>query len=150
MTPPALSALYRAAFPDARPWSPEEFAEMLARPETVLVKAKQGFAPGFALGFALGRVVADEAELITLAVHPGARRRGLGRWLLAAFEARAGARGARRAFLEVAADNGPAVALYLQAGWRESGRRKGYYPRRDQPAVDALTLQKPLQIAPHG
>ena len=146
MKPRALSALYRAAFPDARPWSPEEFAEMLARPETVLVEAEQGFAPGFALG----RVVADEAELITLAVHPHARRRGLGRRLLAAFEARAGARGARRAFLEVAADNGPAMALYLQAGWRESGRRKGYYRRQDQPAVDALTLQKALQIAPHG
>ena len=142
MKPGALAALYRAAFPNARPWSPEEFAEMLARPETVSVKAAQGFA--------LGRVVADEAELITLAVHPDARRQGLGRRLLAGFEAKAGARGAARVFLEVAADNGPALALYLQAGWRESGRRKGYYARRGQPAVDALTLQKVLQIVPHG
>ncbi|HHH89635.1 MAG TPA: GNAT family N-acetyltransferase [Aliiroseovarius sp.] len=142
MKPRALSALYRAAFPDARPWSTAEFAGLLARPETILAEAQQGFA--------LGRVIADEAELITLAVHPHARRRGLGRSLLARFEAEAGARGARSAFLEVAADNGPAMALYLQAGWRESGRRKGYYARRGQPAADALTLQKSLPVAPPG
>ena len=134
MTAEEMAALYASAFPGSRPWSPEEIADLAAPP---------GFAVTAPAGFALGRAVADEAELVTIAVDPDARRQGAGRALLARFEAEARARNATTAFLEVAEDNAPARALYAAAGWRETGRRKGYYARPTG-AADALTLAKTL------
>lgn len=138
MSPAQLAALHARAFTNtnARPWSEAEFAALLARPGIILSGRDEGFA--------LGRVVAGEAELLSLAVAPEARRQGFGRALLAAFEAEAGTCGATRAFLEVAEDNRAARALYLAAGWRESGRRKAYYRRPDGPACDALVCEKKL------
>lgn len=92
----------------------------------------------------MGRVIADEAELLTLAVAPPARRQGLGRGLLAHFLDEARRRGATRAFLEVAADNGPACALYQAGGFAEDGRRRGYYRGPDGVVVDALLLSRAL------
>lgn len=85
-------------------------------------------------------MIADEAELLTVAVDPAARRQGMGARLLAGFAATARARGATTAFLEVAAGNTPAQALYRQAGWVEAGRRKRYYHAPDGTAEDALVL----------
>jgi len=133
MTPGEMAALYARAFPDARGWSAEEIEGLLAAPG--------GFAVTAPAGFALGRAVAGEAELLTIAVAPECRRAGRGRALLAGFEAEAAARGAEVAFLEVADDNAAARALYLVAGWKESGRRKGYYARPGG-AVDAIILTK--------
>ena len=131
-----MAALYAAAFPAARPWTAAEFSTLLT-PET-------GFLISAPKAFAIGRVVADEAELITLAVAPERRRHGLGGQLLSDFEAMAKTRGATRAFLEVAADNIPARALYHAANWCESGRRKGYYKRANRALIDALLLEKQL------
>lgn len=95
-------------------------------------------------GFALGRAIAGEAELLTLAVAPAARGQGHGRSILTAFEAQALAQEAEMAFLEVAADNAPAIALYQSAGYRESGLRKGYYTTPDGAKIDALLFKKAL------
>jgi ribosomal-protein-alanine N-acetyltransferase len=95
-------------------------------------------------GFLLGRAVAGEAELLTLAVAPEARRRGLGRKLVARFLYQARLRGAESAFLEVAADHAAACALYHQAGFATVGRRRGYYPVPGEPALDALVLRRVL------
>lgn len=137
MTLAAMAALHAAAFPDSRPWSPEEIAG--------LIEAPGGFAVTAAQGFALGRAIAGEAELITIAVAPAARREGTGRGLLVAFEAEARARGAACVFLEVADNNAAALALYIGAGWTETGRRHAYYKRAGRAAVDALTLAKRLR-----
>ncbi len=134
LTPQDMAALYARAFPASRPWSAAEIAALTAPP---------GFATCAETGFALGRSVAGEAELITIAVDPAARRKGTGRALLDAFHALARARGAATAFLEVAEDNAPARALYRAAGWRETGRRRGYYQRPTGP-VDAITMARPL------
>ena len=88
--------------------------------------------------------MADEAEVLTLATDPDHRRKGLARACLSAFDAGARARGATTAFLEVAEDNAPALALYRAAGYRETARRAGYYARRNGPKVDALILSKTL------
>lgn len=101
-------------------------------------------APG---GFALFALAADEAEVLTLAVAPGARRRGLGAALLAAAAAAAAARGARSIHLEVAEDNAAARALYARAGFAETGRRRGYYARPGG-RTDALRLRRALDIPP--
>jgi ribosomal-protein-alanine N-acetyltransferase len=129
--PEALAALHEAAFTVPRPWTAAEFAALLARPGAVLAALPQGFA--------LLQVTADEAELLTLAVAPAARRQGLGRRLLAAGLEAAARRGAAWAFLEVAADNAPARALYAATGFVEVGRRRGYYG-----GVDALLLRRAI------
>ncbi|HCQ65593.1 MAG TPA: 30S ribosomal protein S18 alanine N-acetyltransferase [Rhodobacteraceae bacterium] len=134
MTPAAMAALYARAFRDGRPWSADEIAQLMAAP---------GFAVTTQAGFALGRAVAGEAELVTVAVDPGARRQGQGRALLAAFDAQARALGAETAFLEVAADNTAAQGLYRATGWVVTGRRKAYY-RRATGAVDAVMMTKVL------
>lgn len=140
MTPDALAALHRSCFTTPRPWSETEFAALLADPLVFMVAAD---APCY--GFALGRAVAGEAELLTLAVLPALRRQGLGRSLLAAFEARAAEAGASDAFLEVASDNGAALALYQSAGWQRRGLRRGYYCHPDGASVDAVVMGKPLR-----
>jgi ribosomal-protein-alanine N-acetyltransferase len=131
-TPEDLAALHARCFSAPPPWGAEAFRELL-RSDGVYLCA---LGPGFALG----RVVLDEAELLTLAVAPEARRVGHGRSLLAAFEAGAIRRGATAAFLEVAAGNAAACALYAGAGYRQVGRRRGYYGA----GGDALVLSRRL------
>lgn len=136
MTPAEMAALHAASFTTPRPWSAAEFAGFLADP---LCFALTG--PG---GFLLGRVVAGEAELLTVAVAPDQRRRGTGAALVARFLQEARARGADSAFLEVAAGNDPARALYAAAGFRPAGKRRGYYQRPDGGREDALILVRSL------
>lgn len=139
MTPKQMASLHASCFTMPRPWLAAEFAEMLSQTGV--------FAITGSAGFALGRAIADEAELLTLAVAPSLRRCGHGRALLAAFEAAARQRAAQWVFLEVAASNGAARALYAQAGYREIARRSGYYAAPDGRAVDALLLRRALYEA---
>jgi ribosomal-protein-alanine N-acetyltransferase len=140
MTPESLAALHARSFSDApRPWTVEEFARLLGEPGVFHVAR-----PG---GFAVGRVSGPEVELLTLAVVPEARRRGLGAALVADFEAQAALRGAEEVFLEVAVTNAAGRALYQRAGYELRGRRPGYYARRGQLPIDALVLGKPLAAA---
>ena len=134
--PEALAALHARCFQSPRPWTAGEFNHWLGDSRTIFV--------GEATGFALGRVVLDEAELLTIAVAPDARRSGTGRALLAEFERIAQQRGAARCFVDVAANNAAARALYRAEGYAESGRRKGYYRQNNAPAVDAILLGKLL------
>lgn len=134
-----MAALHALCFETPRPWSATEFTDLCAM--------RGVFLAGTETAFAMGRVIADEAELLTLAVHPGARRAGLGRAQLDRFEATAAAAGARTAFLEVAADNDAARALYRAAGYAESGRRTAYYTAPNGAKIDALILHKPLKLA---
>lgn len=145
MTPEALAALHALCFTEApRPWSASEFHDLIAHPSTVLACRADGFA--------LGRLAGPEAELLTLAVHPAARRQGTARALLATFEAKARRRGAVEAFLEVAEINTAALALYTGAGYTARGLRQGYFPHASGPPLDALVLGKALASAPaaHG
>lgn len=128
-----LAALHAAAFPGDRGWTAGEI-ESLAR-AGLLIEAEDGFA--------LFSRAADEAELLTIAVAPDARRKGRARALLTAGEIRLAGAGAARVFLEVAEDNAAARALYAAAGYREIARRPAYY-RRAEGKVDALLLEKVL------
>lgn len=128
-----LHQLHAQCFVAEEVWSVTSFADMLSSPQVF----------GWALGqeaFILGRVVADEAELLTLAVAPAARRQGQARRLLDALLAGAAARGATRMFLEVAETNDPARQLYTQAGFVQCGRRANYYANH----VAALVLERYL------
>jgi len=138
LTPQALAALHARAFTTPPPWSAAAFAGLLDSPLVFLTADPEGRA------FALGRVVAGEAELLTLATDPGARRQGLARAQMAEFDRAAQARGAITAFLEVAEDNAPARALYAACGWLPQGRRAGYYRAPGGACVAALILCKSL------
>ena len=94
-------------------------------------------------GFALGRVTLDEAELLTIAVHPEWQRRGVGAALLDAFHAALSAGGATLCHLEVAETNEAARALYHAAGYTVSGRRRGYYTET-KPPIDAIGMVRTL------
>lgn len=132
-----LAALHAAAFPT--PWDAAALEALLGQDGV--------FAIEEAGGFILLRAVADEAEILTLAVRPDARRTGLGTRLVRVGGAAAAARGARRLFLEVAAGNAPALALYAGAGFIGAGRRPGYYARSGGPKEDALILVRNLPVA---
>jgi ribosomal-protein-alanine N-acetyltransferase len=137
-----LAALHVQAMDDF--WSAETFGELVALPGAFGVLAARGEMP---TGFVLARAAADEAEILTLVVIPTFRRQGIGRALLEAAARAARVRGARRLFLEVAAENEPALALYRANGFVAVGRRKDYYARRGAPAIDALILASRLDAA---
>jgi ribosomal-protein-alanine N-acetyltransferase len=134
--PAGLAAIHAAAFTRPPPWSAEAIAQTLATPGVFLCAAPEGFL--------IGRALAGEAELLTLAVRPEARRHGIGRRLVAEFLRISAGRGAETALLEVAADNAAAIALYRAAGFAGTGRRRGYYTGAAAAPVDALILSRPL------
>lgn len=119
MTAEQMAALHAAAFVVPRPWSVGEIADLMASPLVFVLSEPHGFI--------MGRVVAGEAELLTVAVAPEFQGRGIGGRLVERFLAEALGRGAVVAFLEVAEGNGAALAVYARAGFGESGRRRGYY-----------------------
>lgn len=93
--------------------------------------------------FIICSVAADQAEILTLATRPEARRSGLGRMLLAETVTALRDKQVTELFLEVAEDNLAARALYKGAGFSAIGRRPGYY-RRPQGRMAAITFSKKL------
>lgn len=136
MTPAAAASLYARAFPDSRPWSPSELAALMADPQVILC--------GDDLAMVIARVVLDEAEILTLATDPDHRRTGLARAVLQSCEDRLRARNVRHIFLEVAADNLAAQALYKGFGYIQAGERPDYYRRKDGISVAARLLRKDI------
>ncbi len=137
MTTADLAAIHAASFTTPRPWSATELTEVLASPGAYLCRSPDGFA--------IGRVIAGEAELLTIAVLPAAQGQGQGRGLMDKIIAGAAARQADTLFLEVASDNAPAISLYRAAGFVESGRRRAYYrPPVGQP-IDAIVMTRPVK-----
>ncbi len=141
-----LAGIHAVAFAgEGRPWGGPEILALLGEPAVAVRLAHSEQRGSFAaVGFALFRAVADEAERLTISVLPEARRSGIGAGLLAACEDGARTAGAARLFLEVAEGNGAARALYDRAGYRECGRRKGYYQRPDGSRDDAVVMEKAL------
>lgn len=133
MTPQQLADLHAAAFKAERPWTADEFTALLASRYVTLQHGPHGFA--------LIRTVAEETELLTLAVHPNHQREGLAGALISGWLDHAQA---AHAFLEVAADNTAAQHLYLKHGFAETGRRMAYYARADGPAADAVLMTRAL------
>lgn len=140
MTPASMAALHSACFTTPRPWTGDEIASLLASPHVFAL-----FAPS---GFLMGRAVAGEAELLTLAIDPAARRQGQARDLVTRFLDVARARAAEIAFLEVAADNAGALALYHACGFGTSGLRRAYYHQPCGAALDAVVMSCPVLPQP--
>jgi ribosomal-protein-alanine N-acetyltransferase len=132
----ALAAIHQAAFPPGERWGADAMALQLALPGVLALIDPRG-------GMVMARIAADEAEILTLAVHPDARRQGLARALLAEAADIVAAQGATALFLEVALRNTAARALYAASGFAEVGRRRRYYADGD----DAMVMRRPLSPA---
>lgn len=94
---------------------------------------------GSTVGFSLYRTVADESELLLIAVLPSQHRRGVGQRLLDHFMASARSDGVARVHLEVR-DGNPAVEMYRRAGFSPVGRRRNYYHASNGKRFDAVTF----------
>lgn len=125
----ALAAIHAESFPPGEQWGEQAMADVLAMPGAF------GFLhPAGAM--ILARLAGGEAEILTLATAPAARRRGLAMALVSAVLARTAD---APVFLEVDSGNAPALALYAAAGFAPCGRRRNYYG----PGRDALVLSRP-------
>lgn len=125
------------------PWDAAAIASALDQPGAFAWVAQRD--DGEPLGFVLVRAAlfADgggEAEVLTIATRPQARRRGVARALMEAVLGKLRALGAGRLFLEVADDNAPARALYESLGFQEVGRRPAYYARATGAPADAIVM----------
>jgi ribosomal-protein-alanine N-acetyltransferase len=134
-----LAALHARAFDT--PWPVTAMADLLGGEGVFALMHEDGSGP---LGFVMARVVAGEAEILTLAVDPQRRRGGLGRELLEAAADLAVTYGGEALFLEVSVDNVAALALYDRSGFKRVGLRRGYYSSDAGRPIDALVLRRNL------
>lgn len=139
---PAVDRIMQAAFdPDfGEAWSKAQCLATFTMPGYALRVARDGEA---IVGFAILRWVADESELLLLAVDPARRGEGIGSALLTDWQTWIGARGVKRLLLEMRTDN-PAMQLYLSHGFTVIGKRRDYYRGRNGHLRDAVTMQKQL------
>ncbi|MGO4408136.1 GNAT family N-acetyltransferase [Bosea sp. RAF48] len=126
----------------ARGWEPAECAALIAD-AGVAADGVFGRSSDPA-GFVMSRKAADEAEILSIVVSPASRRDGLGRALLSAHLARLAEDGVAHVFLEVEEGNLAAERLYRHFGFREVGRRKGYYPKADGSRATAIAMRLDL------
>ena len=139
----ALATAHARSF-DAS-WSAADVAKLMSAMGGFAYLAEADEGP---VGFILGRAIGGEAEILTLVVAPDQRRAGAGFALVEALVEAARERGATSVYLEVAADNAAAQALYRKAGFERAGLRRGYYARGGARPVDALVLRRTLNSAP--
>ena len=131
----SLAALHAASF--SRGWSESEFEQLLTNRSVITDRAASGRRN---IGFIISRCAADEAEILSVAVARAWQGRGLARRLLDLHLRRLAGLRLRAVFLEVDEDNEPARRLYRRAGFREVGRRPGYYSG----GKSALVLRRDL------
>lgn len=124
-----LEKLHSVCFPN-KPWSASDFADLKKSGCDIIASQN---------GFIVWRVVADEAEIITIGVHPNSRRAGIASAMLTLIENDAKQRGAQKIFLEVAENNHPARAMYERNGFVQIGVRPKYYD-----GIDAILMEKKL------
>lgn len=124
-----LANLHKQCFPH-KPWSANDFAELQKSGCEIIASPN---------GFIVYRATLDEAEIITIGVHPDARRTGIAAAMLGIIEGDLKKRGVKHIFLEVAADNAPARGLYEQNGFVQIGVRPGYYDD-----TDAIMMRKDI------
>jgi ribosomal-protein-alanine N-acetyltransferase len=134
-----MAAIHASAFPAPDAWSRDVFSLQLALPNVFGLLHPSG-------GLILVRIAADEAEILTLAVNPTARRGGIGSALLREATIQAAAMGARAVFLEVSVANIAGKRLYASAGFVQAGKRPRYYSDQS----DALVLRLDLVGAGPG
>lgn len=134
-----LARLHAASF--HRGWGDGEFDQMLREQNTLIHRLRQGRS---VIGFAASRLAADEAEILSIAVSPEQRGRGLSRELFMIHLGHLAGRGIRTVFLEVEENNMPARRLYDRTGFAVVGQRPRYYKDADGAELNALIMRRDL------
>jgi ribosomal-protein-alanine N-acetyltransferase len=144
-----LAELHAAIFkaPWDQPWSAQSFAEILAMPGAHGWLMTAGDTP---IGFMLVRYTLDEGEILLTGIVPAMRRRGHATRLMRVLIEAARVAGLTKLFLEYAAGNEAASALYGRFGFLRIGRRRAYYERRGGGREDAITLRCDLSTDTGG
>ena len=124
-----VANLHKLCFPH-KPWTANDFADLKKSGCDIIASQN---------GFVAWRLVADEAEIITIGVHPDARRAGIAAAMLTLVENDIKKRGGKKIFLEVAENNRPARELYEHNGYVRIGVRPKYYD-----GTDAILMEKIL------
>lgn len=137
---PLLALMHGECFDN--PWNAAAIESLIAMPGALALVARNGDEP---TGFVIARQAADEAEIITIGTRPFAQRQGTAKCLVDQLAAMLQATGTTQLFLEVAASNSAARALYTAAGFAEAGARKGYYDRGAGLREDAVVMRKQLK-----
>jgi len=133
------AALHGAIFD--KPWSRDALQDLLVMSGAAGAVILSGTrVPAFA-GFVLFQCIGDFAEILTLAVAPDHRGRGLGRSLVQQVLARARETGVEKVMLEVQDGNLPAIQLYESVGMTAFDRRRNYYKAADGRHADAILMQ---------
>jgi ribosomal-protein-alanine N-acetyltransferase len=133
-----IAAIHKELF--EAPWEEAAIRSLLDHPGATALVAMFG-TTRVPVGFIIGQLAADEAEILSIGVAQAWQRRGLGRRLVDGLIRAVALAEGKSLHLEVAEDNDAARALYRRAGFKEAGRRRGYYVRDSGPAVDALRLE---------
>ena len=126
-----LSAIHQACF--AQGWNQQAFSDLFNITGTLAFTADIA-------GFGILRLLVDEAEILTIAVLPEARRQGIGKTIFSSMLQWAKEKNVKSVFLEVAESNITAQELYKSAGFAIVSRRKNYYNHNE----DAIVMQKSL------
>ena len=129
-------ALEESVYP--HPWSMGNFVDSLSSNYEAWVLRDQG---GDLLGYFLLMAIVDEAHLLNVAVSAERQGQGLGCLLLNQAVACARGLGMTSVLLEVRPSNERALKIYERYGFKQSGRRKGYYPAADQQREDAIVMR---------
>ncbi|MEE9313986.1 MAG: GNAT family N-acetyltransferase [Rhizobiaceae bacterium] len=123
-----IADIHAVSFP--RGWSKSEFAKMAAQDECTLLVARPVGKPNAPVaGFNLLRQTQDEAEILSVAVDPRARRSGLGDSMMREAIRRLQGDRVGALLLEVDGTNVAAVTLYEKLGFKAVGSRPGYYKK---------------------
>jgi [ribosomal protein S18]-alanine N-acetyltransferase len=137
----AVAKLHAKSF--YRGWPRQDIEAYMLDPDTptlVACDAKRKVA-----GFAMLRLLGDDAELMTIAVDPKYRGKGVGKALMQACFEDLRMTPSRRMILEVATDNPAAIKLYDNLGFKTLSERKGYYARPDGQPATALVMARQLE-----
>jgi len=137
-----VNAIMAEAFDErfGEAWTRNQVLGILAMPGVRLTIGELGT---MGVGFTLTRIIADEAELLLLAVIPASRRRGVGAALLRSVIADCAARKVTTLHLEVRAGN-EALKLYAKSGFGKVGERRDYYRGSNGQSYSALTLRRKI------
>jgi len=129
-----IAALEEAIFPD--PWDYRSVVDLISTDGSMCFTAREGER---VVAYVIGRLIAPEGEIYRVAVDPDYRRRGIAYRLLDYAVKTSRGKGLESLFLEVRSQNLPAIKLYTAYGFREIGRRRGYYKN---PTDDAIIMLK--------
>ena len=147
-----LSAIHEKSFPTY--WNHEEFNNFFDVAGTHAFIAKVSATPSLTLpplgggeseaGMIVYRAQFEQADIITLAVLPACRRRGIANTLVKKALSHLSELGAKGIFLDVEDGNAAALRLYESFGFAVQRRRKLYYRQKDGTYTDALVMQKKI------